>query len=133
MREDATMKKFLLALAIATALVNPVVAKDVEEGDYTGPFPTQKLYAMCAKNDSVSRDKCLLYIQGLIYGIRTAKSMQEKGLPVCVPPMTPDEGRVRILTFINGVTEGKPSNNKDAGDWVAFMAIAFGNAGNNCK
>jgi hypothetical protein len=103
---------------------------DREANDYTGTFTTQFLYAMCSREDAISRDKCDLYIQGLLYGLNIGKSMQEKGMPVCLPAMTPEAARLRILGFIDGTTGGSPSNNKDGGDWMAFMGVA---AGNICK
>ena len=42
------------------------------------------------------------------------------------PDMSPEIARLRILNFINGVTGGRPSNNKDGGDWMAFMGVAAG-------
>jgi hypothetical protein len=98
--------------------------------DYAGPFTTQDLYTMCSQNNVGSREKCHLYIQGLIYGLNTQKLMQDKKMPVCLPPMSPEQARIRILSFIDETTGGKPSNNKDGGDWMAFMGVA---AGNLCK
>jgi len=98
--------------------------------DYRGPLTTQVLYTMCSQNDRVSREKCDLYIQGLIYGLTMQKSLTEHSLGVCLPEMTPEEARLRILKFIDGVTAGKPSNNKDGGNWIALMGLS---AGNLCK
>jgi hypothetical protein len=98
--------------------------------DYTGPFTTQILYTMCSKNDAISRENCYLYIQGLMYGLNRQRSMQENGMPVCLPAMSPEAARLRIIKFIDGTTGGKPSNNRDGGDWMAFMGVA---AGNICK
>ena len=53
--------------------------------DYVGPFTTEYLYAMCSQNDTSSREKCNLYLQGLLYGLNTAKSMQQNATPVCLP------------------------------------------------
>jgi len=44
--------------------------------------------------------------------------------------MTSEIARPKILGFIDEVTGGRPSNNKDGGDWMAFMGVA---AGNICK
>ena len=101
-----------------------------EASDYTGPFTTQFLYTMCSRDDLISREKCNLYIQGLLYGLRTEKSVQEGGKSVCLQEIDPETARVRILEFIDGITGGNPSNNKDGGDWMAFMGVA---AGNICK
>src|ERR1700722_6433972 len=98
--------------------------------DYAGPFTTEYLYAMCSQNDTSSREKCNLYLQGLLYGLNTAKSMQQKGTSVCLPEMTPEAARLRILQFIEATTGGNPSSNKDGGDWMAFLGVA---AGNICK
>jgi hypothetical protein len=132
----AIMRKIAIFFAVAvlfnvtnaSAAQNAPVAHDPE--DYTGPFTTQVFYTMCSRNDAISREKCYLYIQGLLYGITRARLMHERGLPVCLPEMTPETARLRILNFINGTTAGKPSNNKDGGDWMAFLGIA---AGNTCK
>jgi len=56
--------------------------------------------------------------------------MQQKGMGICLPDMTPETARLRILQFIEAATGGKPSSNKDGGDWMAFMGLA---AGNVCK
>ena len=98
-----------------------------EPEDYAGPFTTEFLYAMCSENNSVSREKCNLYLQGLLYGLKIQRSMQQKGMEVCLPEMTPETARLRILNFIDQTTRGKPSNNKDGGDWMAFMGVSTGN------
>jgi hypothetical protein len=98
--------------------------------DYTGPFTTEFLYAMCSQNDTASREKCNYYLQGLLYGLNIQRSMQQKGMAICLPEMTPETARQRILQFIEAATGGKPSSNKDGGDWMAFMGLA---AGNVCK
>jgi hypothetical protein len=109
---------------------NPPPATDDNKKDYAGPFTTEFLYAMCSQNDTSSREKCNLYLQGLLYGLTVQKSMQQKGTSVCLPEMSPETARLRILQFIDGATGGNPSNNKDGGDWMAFMGVA---AGNLCK
>jgi len=103
----------------------PAPSNDVR--DYTGPFTTEYLYAMCSQNDTASREKCNYYLQGLLYGLNIQKSMQQKGMAICLPDMTPEAARQRILQFIEGATGGKPSSNKDGGDWMAFMGLAAGN------
>jgi len=117
-----------------TVLNNPRAESSIQKqddvNDYTGSFTTQALYTMCSANNPASREKCDLYIQGLLYGLNTGKSMQDKGMTFCLPPMTSEEARLRILGFINGTTSGNPSNNKDGGDWMAFMGLT---AGNMCK
>jgi hypothetical protein len=62
--------------------------------------------------------------------LNVQKSMQQKGMGICLPDMTPETARLRILQFIEAATGGKPSSNKDGGDWMAFMGLA---AGNVCK
>jgi hypothetical protein len=57
---------------------------DVDK-DYTGLFTTQFLYRTCSQGNSVARGKCDMYIGGLIYGLNVQESMQEKGMPVCLP------------------------------------------------
>jgi hypothetical protein len=85
---------------------------------------------MCSQSDTASREKCNYYLQGLLYGLSVQRAMQQKGTAVCVPEMTPEAARRRILQFIEAATGGNPANNKDGGDWMAFMALA---AGNICK
>jgi hypothetical protein len=119
------MRKTIAVLSVCLG-VAPGARAD-EPKDYTGPFTTQVLYTMCSQNDASSREKCDLYIQGLLYGLTTQRSMQENGMPVCLPKMSPEAARVRILQFIDGTTGGRPSNNKDGGDWMAFMGAASGN------
>jgi hypothetical protein len=82
---------------------------------------------MCSQDDTVSREKCDYYLQGLLYGLNVQKSMQQKGMAICLPDMTPETARLRILQFIEAATGGKPSSNKDGGDWMAFMGLAAGN------
>lgn len=123
------MKKifFMACAAVMFASISVASAEQQNEwgytgDDYTGPFTTQTLYTMCSQKKT--RDKCLAYIQGLEYGIAISKSMAEKSpnLRFCPPRMTPEEGRARILQFIDGTTGGKPS--------MAYMGIV---AGNTCK
>jgi hypothetical protein len=98
--------------------------------DYKGPFTTQVLYKMCSSDNSVSREKCNIYIQGLMYGLNIQRDLQKKGMPICLPEMTIETARIRMINFIDGVTGGKPDINKDGGDWIAFMSLS---AGNICK
>ena len=97
--------------------------------DYTGPFPTKALYALCSRNDRASRDKCNMYLQGLMYGLTVSHKMEGK-LNICLPEMTVEQARLRIIQFIDATTNGKPETNKDSGDWVAFLGLASGNV---CK
>jgi hypothetical protein len=117
-----------ICIGIYLAMVSGNAGAAEEPRDYTGPFPTQALYRMCS--DQSSRDKCRAYLQGLMYGLNAQKSMSDKGAPVCLPDLTPEAARVRLLQFIDATTGGKPSSNKDSGDWVAFLALA---SGNMCK
>lgn len=98
-----------------------------ETADYKGPFPTAALYDMCSKGDQASREKCAMYLQGLIYGIRVQRQMTEKGMAVCLPEIAPEQARPQVTGFIDQVTGSRPANNRDAGDWIAFMALAQGN------
>lgn len=115
-----------------TVLDNPAQTGMQQGGikDYEGPFTTQFLYTLCAQNDADAREKCNLYIQGLLYGMNISKSMRDKGTEICLPPMTTEAARVRILQFIDAASGGNPSNNKDGGNWMAFTGVA---AGNVCK
>src|ERR1700694_593842 len=87
--------------------------------DYTGPFTTKVFYTMCSRDDRISRDKCDMYIQGLMYGLNVSRSIRGK-LQVCLPNMSTEVARVLILQFIQGTTGGKPETNGDGGDWMAF-------------
>ena len=97
--------------------------------DYTGPFPTKALYAMCSRSDRASRDKCNMYLQGLMYGLNVSHSMEGK-LKICLPDMSTEAARLRIIQFIDATTNRKPETNKDSGDWIAFLGLASGNV---CK
>jgi len=115
-----------VAIACICVCVLTVTATAADEPkDYVGPFPTTALYRMCS--EPASRDKCRAYLQGLMYGLNAQKSMQERGSPVCLPDMTPEEARLRVVQFVDVTTGRKPATNKDSGDWVAFLALASGN------
>jgi hypothetical protein len=118
----------IAALVAASALAFAATAPTLAIENYVGRFTTQALYDLCS--DPNSRDKCNLYLQGLIYGLRAQRSMQEQGSGVCLPEMSPDAARLKILDLIRLTTRGKPSDNKDGGDWMALMGVA---AGNMCK
>jgi hypothetical protein len=51
-------------------------------------------------------------------------------MAICLLAMDVETARLRILNFIDMTTGGNPDNNKDGGDWMAFMSLA---AGNTCK
>jgi hypothetical protein len=115
----------IAAALVLIGLAAPASAKD--PADYEGPFPTTALYDMCSKKDQVSREKCALYLQGLVYGLRVQKQMTDKNMAACLPDLTPEQARRKVTAFIDEVTGGRPANNRDAGDWVAFMALAKDN------
>lgn len=117
----------ILALLLCIGIVSTALA---DQRDYTGPFTTEVLYQRCSRDDATSRAECDMYIQGLVYGLRVARSFEAQGMSVCVPEIAPDAARLRILRFIDQTTGGRPANNKDGGNWMAFMALA---AGNLCK
>jgi hypothetical protein len=117
-----------ISAAICAAVAAGAAAADDQPKDYVGPFPTTALYRMCS--DPGSRDKCRAYLQGLVYGITAQKSMTDRGAPVCLPDLTPEDARARVVQFIDATMGGKPSTNKDSGDWIAFIALA---SGNMCK
>jgi hypothetical protein len=104
------MRKTIAALGVCVGAASG--ARADEPKDYTGPFTTQVLYTMCSQNDATSREKYDLYIQGLLYGLNTQKSMQENGMPVCLPKMNPEAACVRILQFIDGTTGGSLQTTK---------------------
>jgi len=114
----------VLAGICSAGLAGAAVADD-QPKDYVGPFPTEALYRMC--KEPASRDRCRAYLQGLMYGLDAQKSMSDRGAPVCLPDITPEAARLRVLQFIDVTTHGNPSSNKDSGDWVAFLALASGN------
>jgi hypothetical protein len=109
---------------------NAPPASNDDPQDYTGPFSTEFLYAMCSQSDTASREKCNYYLKGLLYGLTMQRSMQQKGRAICLPDLTTEAARRRILQFIEAATAGNPANNKDGGDWMALMGLA---AGNLCK
>jgi hypothetical protein len=119
------VRNLLIGFTACVAAASGVHAESAV--DYVGPFTTQALYTMCSENDAGSRERCNLYLQGLLNGLETARSMQDHGMPVCLPKMTPEEARIRVLQLIDATTERNPSTNKDGGDWMAFMGIASGN------
>lgn len=123
------MRVTIVMFSLCLGLTSGAWAAD-EIKDYTGHFTTQILYTMCSQNNPTARGKCDMYIQGLIYGLKTQQSMQEQGMPVCLPAMTTESARLKILEFIDGTTGGKPGTNADGGDWMAFMGLS---AGNLCK
>jgi len=115
---------YLQAYAPDNTAAKPSSAEDIR--DYTGPFTTKALYTMCSRNDPVSRDKCNMYTQGLMYGLRVSHSIQDR-LQICLPKISAAEARTRILQFVDATTSGKPETNGDGGDWMAFMALSSGN------
>jgi hypothetical protein len=121
------MRRVAIAMGVWVGLASAALAESASK-DYVGPFPTEKLYAMCSDNHQ--RDKCLMYLQGLMYGLRIQKNLSDQGSAICLPEMSPEEARARILKLIETTTAGKPQDNKDGGDWIAVMGIA---AGNLCK
>ena len=126
-RSMKDMCRVVVAIGIYVGLASAALAEAAPK-DYVGPFPTEKLYAMCS--DARQRDKCLIYLQGLMSGLRIQKSLSDQGSAICLPEMSPEEARIRILQLIDKATAGKPQDNKDGGDWIAVMGIA---AGNLCK
>ena len=124
------MRKAIFALSLCLGLASGVPGADAEDiKDYSGPFTTRFLYQMCSQNDRISRDKCDMYIQGLMYGLNIPRATQGK-LQVCLPKMSTEAARLHILQFIDAMTGGKPETNGDGGDWIAFMGLS---AGNLCK
>jgi hypothetical protein len=120
---------YVFLLSINALRGSPSLAGD-DVKDYAGPFPTEALYALCSQNDSRARDKCDFYIQGLMSGMTNERRTQEKGLSICLPEMSAEAARLRIINCIDGITEGHPAKNKDGGDWMAFLCLA---TGNTCK
>jgi hypothetical protein len=118
------MWKIIGAVGWILALISSAYA------DYTGPFTTQVLYTICSASDQVSKDKCEMYMQGLLNGLYSDKAAEGSGTPLCLPVMTSDQARARILKFIDQSTGGNPGSNKDGGDWMAYMGLANGNT---CK
>lgn len=118
------MRKAIVTISLCVGLASAVRAAD-DIKDYVGPFPTEDFYTMCSQSNQ--RDMCLMYIQGLMYGLKTQRDMHEHGMPICLPEISSEEARVRILNFIDGTTGGNPQNNKDGGNWMAFMGLAAGN------
>ncbi len=120
------MRATILTLCVCLGLAGAARAAS-DPRDYTGPFTTQVLYTMCSQNNPAARANCELYIQGLMNGLRMQRAMQEKGMPVCLPDMSVEAARQRIIGFITTTTAGKPESNKAGGDWMAFLGLASGN------
>jgi hypothetical protein len=125
LQEGRIMLRTITVLCLSFGLAMPALAAEV--ADYKGPFPTTVLYDMCSKNDQASREKCALYLQGLVYGIRIQRQMTEKGMAVCLPEIAPEQARARVMGLIEQATGGRPETNKDGGDWIAAMALMSGN------
>lgn len=125
------MARAFWTICLCVALIKPATAA---EGfvDYTGPFTTKVFYTLCSRTDQASREKCDLYIQGLMYGVRITLSMRDK-LKLCPPDISAEAARIQILQFIAGATGGKPETNADGGNWTAFMGLVAGHAGAACK
>jgi hypothetical protein len=119
------MLRAIAMFYLSLGLAMPAVASEVV--DYKGPFPTTVLYDMCSRNDQASREKCGLYLQGLVYGLRIQRQMTGQGMAVCLPETTPEQARAQVIAFIDQVTGGQPATNKDPGDWIALLALASGN------
>lgn len=125
------MAKALWVFCLCILLTKPAGAA---EGfvDYTGPFTTKVFYDLCSRSDAASKEKCGLYIQGLTYGVQAAVSLQKR-LKLCPPDISTEAARAQILKFIAGATGGRPETNADGGDWMAFMGLVAGHAGDACK
>ena len=127
------MRKFALTLMLSAALVMPMLPAFAEVDDYKGPFSTQVLYTMCSSKSPVLRDKCNMYLQGLMYGLRIQATTRSAGddkvdMTVCLPDeLTTETARVDLIKFINFLTNGTRSGNRDSGDWIAYMSLGNGN------
>jgi len=119
-----------LLVIIGSVLLSSAPAKAREPDDYKGAFSTQVLYDLCSRKDDASKDKCMLYIQGLLSGLTVGRLVLSKSLAICVPKMDIENARQRILDFIDRVTDHHPANNRDGGDWMAFLALSEGHV---CK
>ncbi len=119
------MGRLLTAMGMICMGLASAVAAEPAPRDYVGPFPTERLYAMCT--DSQQRETCLMYLQGLMAGLRIQRNLTEQGSAVCLPEMSPEQARVRIVQLIDVTTKGRPQDNKDSGDWIATVALASGN------
>jgi hypothetical protein len=91
-----------------------------------GPFTTEFLYAMCSQNDTVSREKCDYYLQGLLYGLNVQKSMQQKAWNLS-PGNDSGNGAAAHPAIHRGGDWRQAIQHKDGGDWMAFMGLAAGN------
>ena len=60
------VRNLLLGFAACVAAAPGVHAEGAP--DYVGPFTTKALYTMCSENEAGSREKCELYLQGLLNG-----------------------------------------------------------------
>ena len=119
-------------LATAASASSFIPNPHKEEENYKGPFTTQVLYTMCSSKDSVSREKCEIYLQGLMYGLKMQTYMKNmigadgKDMTVCLPETTVEAARLNMLHFIDSVTGGNPGSNGDSGNWIAYISLGTG-------
>jgi len=118
------MRKVVTTILLMTAIL---AGRALAVENYRGPFSTQAIYQLCSDDERTSREKCELYLQGLLYGIKASRSMEQKGMPVCLPSIGIEEARRRVLRLIDATTGAKPETNKDGGDWMAFLGLVNGN------
>jgi hypothetical protein len=103
------MRAISSAMALSIAWTATAAAAE-QFKEYTGPFPTKALYALCSDKSPAAREKCSFYLQGLMYGIKTQRGMHERDVPVCLPDLSIEAARQRILGFIDTTTGGKPAS-----------------------
>jgi hypothetical protein len=128
-----TIRNAALSMALCVGLTPTSVRAEDKIPDYVGSFTTEVLYKLCTQESQEARQKCDLYLQGLLSGLDISKTMQVNNMQLCLPKMTSEDARVKVVSFINGITGGRPSSNKDGGDWMAFMGVSVGHMGDVCN
>jgi Ssp1 endopeptidase immunity protein Rap1a len=112
------------SIAVAGLFLAFAASADAEmPADYRGPFPTSALYEMCSKSDQPSREKCRMYLQGLMAGIRLQRQVAGQRMPVCLPSdITSDKARRIITRFIDESTGGRPTTRTRAIGWPSWRS-----------
>jgi hypothetical protein len=108
--QGALAALFLGTLGVTAANTPSFIPNPYNEGEnYKGPFTTQVLYTMCSNEDSALREKCDIYLQGLMYGLKMQiymKKVNDKDMTVCLPEITVEAARLNMLRFIDTMTGG---------------------------
>jgi hypothetical protein len=101
------MKRLLVITAFfigARAMAQDFIPNPEErDGNYKGECTTQALYTMCSSTDATVRKNCNMYLEGLMYGLKVQKYMEQEkqtgkhkiDMSTCLPEITVDQARER--------------------------------------